>query len=38
VRNLFDRSYVGSVVVNAAGGRYYEPAAGRWITAGLAIR
>jgi iron complex outermembrane receptor protein len=35
VRNLFDRSYVGSVVVNAAGGRYYEPAAGRWVVVGV---
>src|SRR3989454_4332494 len=24
--NVFNRSYVGSVVINASGGRYYEPA------------
>ncbi len=35
VRNLFDRAYVGSVVVNAAGGRYYEPAARRWVAVGV---
>lgn len=29
VNNLFDRKYVGAVVVNAFGGRYFEPAAGR---------
>ena len=27
--NLFNRHYVGSVVINAARGRYYEPAPGR---------
>ena len=37
VRNLFDRSYVGSVVVNAAAGRYYEPAAGRWMVIGVEV-
>ena len=37
VRNLFDRSYVGSVVVNAAAGRYYEPAAGRWVVLGVEV-
>jgi iron complex outermembrane receptor protein len=29
VQNLFNRKYVASVVVNAAAGRYYEPAPGR---------
>lgn len=30
--NLFDRHYIGSVRINAGGGRYYEPAPGRsWI-------
>ncbi|MGH7586256.1 MAG: TonB-dependent receptor family protein [Gemmatimonadales bacterium] len=38
VRNLFDRSYVGSVVVNAAAGRYYEPAAGRWLVLGVEVQ
>ena len=28
-QNVFNRKYVGSVVVNAAAGRYYEPAPGR---------
>jgi iron complex outermembrane receptor protein len=37
VDNLFDRSYVGSVIVNAAAGRYYEPAAGRAGFAGLRL-
>jgi iron complex outermembrane recepter protein len=32
VNNLFDRSYVGSVIVGDAGKRYYEPAPGRnWL-------
>ena len=29
VDNLFDRDYVGSVIVNEGNGRYYEPAPGR---------
>ncbi|BBV65919.1 TonB-dependent receptor [Klebsiella sp. STW0522-44] len=29
VDNLFDREYVGSVIVNESNGRYYEPAPGR---------
>jgi iron complex outermembrane receptor protein len=29
VDNLFDREYVGSVILNDANGRYYEPAPGR---------
>lgn len=37
VDNLGDRAYVGSLIVNASGGRYYEPAPGRqWLT-GLAL-
>jgi iron complex outermembrane receptor protein len=35
VQNLFNRKYVGSVVINAAGGRYYEPAPGRNAYLGL---
>ena len=35
VRNLLDDEYVGSVVVNAFGGRYYEPAPGRSLHAGI---
>ena len=37
IQNLFDRRYVGSVSVNASGGRYYEPAPGRTLFAGLTI-
>jgi iron complex outermembrane receptor protein len=37
VANLFDRAYAGSIVVNAAGGRYYEPSPGRTIYAGLTV-
>ncbi len=35
--NVFNRSYVGSVVINAANGRYYEPAPGRNIYAGFSL-
>jgi len=37
VRNVFDTRYSGSVVVNAFGGRYYEPAAGRHLLVGIAL-
>lgn len=37
VGNLFDEDYVGSVTVNAFGGRYYEPAPGRTLSMGLRI-
>ncbi len=37
LRNVFDTRYNSSVVVNAFGGRYYEPAAGRAILAGLQL-
>ena len=37
VRNVGNERYVGSVVVNAFGGRYAEPAAGRHVLAGLAV-
>jgi iron complex outermembrane receptor protein len=37
VQNLFDRRYTGSVVVNAAGGRFYEPAPERTISVGLSL-
>ena len=37
VANLFDRRYVSSVVINAAAGRYYEPAPGRAFSIGLSI-
>jgi iron complex outermembrane receptor protein len=35
--NVFDRLYIGSVVINAARGRYYEPAPGRNVYAGLSF-
>ena len=38
VSNVFDKAYVGSVVINAANGRYYEPAPGRHWHIGMAVR
>jgi iron complex outermembrane receptor protein len=38
VENLLDRRYFASVTVNAAGGRYYEPGAGRSFYAGINLR
>lgn len=35
IDNLFDREYVGSVIVNESNGRYYEPAPGRSYGIGL---
>lgn len=32
VGNVFDRATIGSVIVNASGGRYFEPAPGRTLT------
>jgi iron complex outermembrane receptor protein len=37
VQNLLDRRYVGSVVVNAAGGRFYEPAPERTLSVGVSL-
>lgn len=37
VNNAFDRRYVSSVVINAARGRYYEPAPGRNYYLGLSV-
>jgi len=37
VNNLLDRSYVSSVVINAARDRYYEPAPGRNVYVGVSI-
>jgi iron complex outermembrane receptor protein len=37
VNNLFDRDYVGSVIVNDRNGRYFEPADGRNFSAGLSM-
>lgn len=38
VGNLFDREHAGSVIVNEGNRRYYEPAAGRSVTAGFEWR
>lgn len=38
VENLLDRAYVASVVVNAFGGRYYEPGPGRSAFLGIRAR
>lgn len=35
--NLFGRRSVGPVVINAARGRYYEPALGRTLPLGLSL-
>ncbi|MEZ4698915.1 MAG: TonB-dependent receptor [Rhodothermales bacterium] len=35
--NALDRTYAGSIVVNAFGGRYFEPSPGRSIQAGLNV-
>jgi iron complex outermembrane receptor protein len=37
VHNVFDRRYAGSVVVNAAAGRYYEPAPERTVSISLSV-
>ena len=37
VDNLFDKRYVGSVIVNESNGRYYEPAPGRNYGVGLSV-
>lgn len=37
VGNVFDERYVGSVVVNAFGGRWFEPAPGRNLTIGAQL-
>jgi iron complex outermembrane receptor protein len=38
IDNLFDRRYAGSVIVNDANGRYFEPAPGRRLFAGVRVR
>jgi iron complex outermembrane recepter protein len=37
VQNVFDRRYAGSVVVNAAGGRFYEPAPERTVSISVSL-
>ncbi|OZC04332.1 TonB-dependent receptor family protein [Rubricoccus marinus] len=38
IQNVLDAQTVGSVAINARGGRYYEPAPGRGVSAGLSVR
>lgn len=38
IGNVFDAAYAGSVVLNARGGRYFEPGAGRSVRAGVEVR
>jgi len=38
VNNLFDRKYLGNIRINAAFGRYYEPAPGRNVYAGAELK
>jgi iron complex outermembrane receptor protein len=38
VDNLFDKNYVGSVVVNDANNRYFEPSPQRNMTVGVQAR
>jgi iron complex outermembrane receptor protein len=37
VQNVFDRKYAGSINLNAAGRKYYEPAPGRALYGGLTL-
>ena len=37
VSNIFDRAYAGSIVTNAAAGRYFEPAPGQTVYFGLSV-
>ena len=37
LNNIFDHSYAGSVIVNESNGRYYEPAPGRNVFAGVRV-
>jgi iron complex outermembrane receptor protein len=37
VDNIFDEKYVGSVIVNASNGQFYEPAPGTNYTIGMAV-
>jgi iron complex outermembrane receptor protein len=37
VNNVFNRRYAGSIVINATGGRYYEPAPERSVSVGVTV-
>lgn len=38
IDNLFDRRYIGSVIINDGNGRYFEPAPGRSVMLGVRVR
>ena len=38
IDDLFDRGYIGSVIVNDGNGRYFEPAPGRSVMVGVRVR
>jgi iron complex outermembrane receptor protein len=38
IENLADRRFVGSVIVNEANGRYFEPGSGRTFLLGAELR
>ena len=38
IDNVFDRRFIGSVIVNESNRRYYEPGAGRGVSVGLEVR
>lgn len=38
IDNLFDRQYIGSIIVNDGNSRFFEPADGRNFSAGLSIK
>ncbi|MGI8560562.1 MAG: TonB-dependent receptor domain-containing protein, partial [Luteimonas sp.] len=38
IDNLFDRDYIGSVIVNDRNGRFFEPGAGRNFTVGFGFQ
>ncbi len=37
LNNLFDKHYIGSVIVNESNGRYFEPAPGRSVFGGMRV-
>ena len=37
LNNIFDHSYVGSVIVNESNGRYYEPGIDRMLFGGVQV-
>lgn len=38
IDNVFDRAYIGALIVNDRNGRYFQPAPGRTVMAGVRIR